>query len=100
MTYLWRTTWSVITRAEVLAGASDEDEPAVRSLLDSFDCLDITPAVADLAALLCRTGRLRQPDAFQAALALAHGLHLVTRNTKCFSERSHPFVSISHTLSS
>ncbi len=83
---------SVITRAEVLAGADASDRPIVGELLDVFPCLDITPDVADAAAELRRLHRWKLPDAFQAALAGHHALRLVTRNTRDLDPAKHPFV--------
>jgi predicted nucleic acid-binding protein len=75
---------SVITRAEVLTGFSPRSEPLARELLDRFDLLPITGDIADLAASLRRTRRWKLPDALQAAVAMRHGLVLVTRNTRDF----------------
>jgi predicted nucleic acid-binding protein len=90
---------SVITRAEVLAGfRSTEDAAATASLLDRFPTLGIDVAIADLAAALRREHRWKLPDAFQAALAQHHALRLVTRNTRDFSPRRHPFVLVPYRL--
>lgn len=75
---------SVITRAEVLAGFTVRTEPLARELLDIFPHLSITGKVADLAASLRRSEHWKLPDALQAALAVRHGLALVTRNTRDF----------------
>lgn len=77
---------SVITRAETLAGFSDETEPLALELLDNFPTLPVTREVADLAARLRRTERWKFPDALQAAVATRHGLTLVTRNIRDFQE--------------
>lgn len=79
---------SVITRAEVLAGFDDANAALARELLDLFPTLPITLDIADLAARLRRTERWKLPDAFQAALAMHHGLALVTRNTRDFRSGS------------
>lgn len=76
---------SVITRAEVLAGFTVRTEPLARELLDVFPALPVTSDVADLAAALRRSERWKLPDALQAAVAMQHGLILVTRNTKDFA---------------
>lgn len=89
---------SVITRAEVLTGAKDDEQEQVERLLASFECLSITPAVADRAAKLRRKYQWKLPDAFQAALAANHRLELVTRNTKDFSPEKHSFVIVPYTL--
>jgi len=87
-------TISVITRAEVLTGTPDEELAATRLLLGRYPCLSIGPETADLAARLRREHRWKLPDALQAALALQHGLSLVTRNTKDFHPELHSFVVI------
>lgn len=78
---------SVITRAEVLTGFDASTEPLARELLDTFPTLPITAEIADRAASLRRTEHWKLPDALQAAIALQHGMILVTRNTRDF--RSH-----------
>lgn len=85
---------SAITRAEVLAGFSDEDVSAGRSLLDRFRFLPMDVEVADEAARIRRRTRLKLPDAIQAAFAIRHGLKLVTRNTKDFPPRKFDFVRV------
>ena len=75
---------SVITRAEVLAGFTLRTESLARELLDVFPHLPITSEIADLAASLRRSEHWKLPDALQAAVAVQHGLVLVTRNTRDF----------------
>jgi len=75
---------SVITRAEVLAGFDDDTAVLAMRLLDAFPTLPMTTEIADEAARLRRTVRWKLPDAVQAAIARAHGLTLVTRNTRDF----------------
>ena len=75
---------SVITRAEVLAGFTLRAEPLARELLDVFPHLPITSEIADLAASLRRSEHWKLPDALQAAVAVQHGLVLVTRDTRDF----------------
>ncbi len=87
-------TVSVIARAEVLTGFSLEREPVALRLLDRFFTLDIGVPVADLAARLRRERRWKMPDALQAALAIHHGLRLVTRNTRDFPPEQFSFVEV------
>ena len=75
---------SVITWIEVMVGATSQSEPQVRSFLASFQQLDIDGHVADQAAQLRRTLRLKLPAAIIWATAQNHGLLLVTRNTRDF----------------
>ncbi len=89
----WRAlAISAITRAEVLTGFDDAARPLPASLLDRMALLSIDREVADLAASLRRAHRWKLPDALQAALALHHGLILVTRNTDGFPVESFSFV--------
>jgi predicted nucleic acid-binding protein len=77
-----RPGYSVITRAELLAGRP-EHEPAVRRLLAGMDELVVDRRVADRAGEIRRLG-VRMPDALIAATALVHQLTLVTRNVGDF----------------
>ncbi len=81
---------SVITRAETLAGLDEQSTSVARELLDIFMTLDMTTDIADRAAQLRRTERWKLPDAIQAAVAIQHGLTLVTRNTRDFRPRDTP----------
>lgn len=76
-----RLAYSVITRAELLAG-TDDDAP-VRRLLAGMDEINVDRRVADKAGELRRIG-LRMPDALIAATAAVHQLTLLTRNIKDF----------------
>ena len=64
------------------------------AFLDSFSFLPMDAAIADQAAPLHRTMRLKLPDAIQAAFALRHALKLVTRNTKDFPSAKFAFVHV------
>lgn len=77
-----RLGYSVITRAELLAGDPDH-EPAVRRLLAGMDELVVDRRVAERASTLRRIG-LRMPDALIGATALVHQLTLLTRNVEDF----------------
>lgn len=77
-----RLGYSVITRAELLAG-DPAHEPAVRRLLAGMDELVVDRRVAERAGSLRRLG-LRMPDALIGATALVHQLTLLTRNVDDF----------------
>lgn len=85
---------SVITRAEVLAGAPAQGLHTVTRFLDCFPILGIDKPISDEAAALRRRHGWRLPDAFQAAIAQHHGLRLVTRNTRDFPPARHAFVTV------
>lgn len=89
---------SVITRAEVLTGYGQDETDEIKVLLDKYPMLEINSTIADLAAQLRRQFKWKLPDAFQAALAQAHSLSLVTRNTKDFPPTIHPFVIVPYRL--
>ena len=73
-----RLAYSVITRAELLAGRT-QNEFAVRRLLAGMDEVIIDRRVADRAGELRRRG-LKMPDALIAATGLVHHLTLLTNN--------------------
>ncbi len=75
--------YSVITRAELLAGP-DEQQAAARRLLAPLRELVIDRRVAERAGALRREAGLRLPDALVAATALVHHLNLHTRNHRDF----------------
>ncbi len=77
-----RVGYSVITRAELLAG-DPAHEAAIRRLLAGMDELVVDRRVAERAGALRRVG-LRLPDALIAATALVHNVTLLTRNAKDF----------------
>ena len=89
---------SVITRAELLAGIDEAGVVPVKRLLRHFPNLPLTPDDADAAAELRRMYRWKLPDAFQAAVAINHGLKLVTRNTKDFPPDVHAFVLVPYQI--
>ena len=93
-----QTAISVITRAEIISGLTEDEKTGVLTLLDQYHLLIIDKPIADLAAKLRKTHRWKLPDAFQAALALHHKIKLTTRNTKDFAPKKHDFVEIPYSL--
>ncbi len=89
---------SVITRAEILVGFSEEEAERPKALLDQYKTLEIDNKIADKAAALRREHGWKLPDAFQAALAIEHKITFVTRNTKDFDPCRHPFVHIPYQI--
>lgn len=77
-----RLHYSVITRAELVAGTSTTE--LVTRLLSPFRELQVTRAVAERAGRIRRESGIRLPDALIAATALEHGLALATRNRRDF----------------
>lgn len=94
-----KTAISVITKAELLVGFEEEGErQKAQTLMDQFKLLPVEKEAADKAAELRREYGWKLPDAFQAAIALNHGLKLITRNTKDFNPQKHTFVMIPYNL--
>lgn len=80
-----RLAYSVITRAELMAGAGDA-EPTLRRFLAQMEEIPVDRRIADRAGRLRRQHpALRLPDALIAATALVHGVALATRNRSDFS---------------
>jgi hypothetical protein len=75
--------YSVVTRAELLAGPEAQHEPA-RRLLAPLREIPVDRRVAERAGALRREAGLRLPDALVAATALVHHLTLHTRNLRDF----------------
>jgi len=78
-----RFAYSVVTRAELFAGRSG-DENGVRALLAPFRELGIDRRIAERAGRIRREVRIALPDALIAATALVHGMPLMTRNRRDF----------------
>lgn len=89
---------SVITRAEVLSGGTEEEAIGALELCDEFECVPLTKDDATNAAALRRKHGWKLPDAFQAAVAFRFGLKLVTRDLRGFDGKKYPFVSIPYKL--
>ncbi len=78
-----KLAYSVVTRAELLAGPS-EQHPAARRLLAPLREMPVDRRVAERAAAIRRDCSLRLPDALIAGTALVHDLSLLTRNRADF----------------
>lgn len=77
-----RLHYSVVTRAELVAGNSATD--LVSQLLAPFREIPVNRPIAERAGRVEREFQLRLPDAIIAASALEGQLVLVTRNRKHF----------------
>lgn len=71
---------------------------ATKLLLDQFACLEVDRLTAKASAALRRVHGWKLADSIQAALALNHGLMLVTRNHRHFKPADHAFVMVPYRL--
>ena len=78
-----RVHYSVITRAELLAGATAEG--LVHTLLSPFRGIEVDRDIAERAGGIRRQTGVRLPDALIAATALVAGLALATRKRRDFA---------------
>ena len=78
----------------MLCGGTEKEELAAFELCDAIECLPLTKDDATSAADLRRKNCWKLSDAFKAAVALRHGLKLVTRDARGFDEKKHSFVFI------
>lgn len=88
---------SIITWIEVMVGAPAKLEDATRAFLRGFEVMGLTQDVANQAVQIRQDHRLKLPDAMIWATAKAHGLRLLTRDTKGFP-RHHPDIEVPYEL--
>lgn len=80
---------SVISRAEIWAGAREAERQHIEQLFLSLTTYSVEERIADQASAFLRQSQrhghgLELPDALIAATAVVHGLILVTYNTAHF----------------
>jgi len=94
----FRLAVTAITLAEVLAGPLQAGDAVLarryRAVLESWRCVPLDAGIAETAAQLRASLRLRLPDAVQAASALAINAAALVTHDRDFS-RVHPLRVIS-----
>lgn len=88
---------SLVSWMEVLAGATDEEEPEIREFLRRFRVHDVDQGVAGRAVDIRRREKIRLPDAIIWATAQHLGMMLVTRNTRDFPAK-HPGIRVPYRI--
>ena len=81
---------TTVTVAEVLAGPLQTGDEALarryRAILESWQCIDLDVGIAESAARLRASLRLKLPDAVQAASALAVNAAALVTHDRDFSK--------------
>ncbi|WP_413458520.1 type II toxin-antitoxin system VapC family toxin [Herbaspirillum huttiense] len=75
---------SIITWMEIMVGANEENEEALRYWLSSFQVIPLDGFIAERAVQIRQQRRIRLPDAIVWASAMEQSLLLISRNTKDF----------------
>jgi predicted nucleic acid-binding protein len=77
---------SVINQIELLgfSGITQMEELKFQEFIDASLTISLTHEVIDKTIQIRKKYRIKLPDAIIAAIALVHGLTLLTRNTKDF----------------
>lgn len=93
-----RITISMVSWIEVMVGVrTAAEETLAREFLQTFKVHDVNAAIAEQAARIRRSSRIRVPDTIIWATALELGELLVTRNMKDFPSDD-PGVRIPYTI--
>jgi predicted nucleic acid-binding protein len=83
---------SIITKMEILVGASKDDEEIVRYFLNNFTIVDINQDISEIAISIRKTTKIKLSDAIIWACAKYIGSLLITRNTKDFPAHARDIV--------
>ena len=79
---------SIITKMEILVGASEDTEEVIREFLDNFTIISLNDEIAEIAIIIRKEHKIKLPDAIIWASAKYSNSLLVTRNTKDFPAHS------------
>ena len=75
---------SIITKMEILVGATDDTEETLREFLDSFTVISLNEEIAEIAITIRKENKIKLPDAIIWATAKYSNSLLITRNIKDF----------------
>ncbi len=79
---------SIITKMEVLVGASVDDEDKIKSFLEHFTIIPLNEEIAEIAVEIRKNKKIKLPDAVIWASAKYINSLLITRNIKDFAAQS------------
>lgn len=88
---------SIITKIEVLVGASSVEESKMLSkFIKTFKLIELDEKIADEAVRIRRKNKIKLPDAIILATAKVKSCQLITRNTKDFGDKD-PSIRVPYT---
>ena len=79
---------SIITKIEILVGATKSDDDILREFLYNFSIIALNEEIAEIAVKIRQEKKIKLPDAIIWASAKYRNSLLITRNTKDFSIHS------------
>ena len=88
---------SIITKIEILVGATESDNDILREFLHSFSVIALNEEIAEIAVKIRQENKVKLPDAIIWASAKYKNSLLITRNTKDFSIHS-PDIKIPYNI--
>ena len=75
---------SIITKMEILVGASQDNEEIIRDFLSHFTIIAVNEEIAEIAITIRKEHKIKLPDAIIWATAKYTNSLLITRNIKDF----------------
>lgn len=79
---------SIITKMEVLIGATKDNEEIIKAFLSNFTIVPLNENIAEIAVDIRKKHKIKLPDAIIWATAKYENSLLITRNIKDFSAQS------------
>lgn len=79
---------SIITKIEILVGATKNDNEIIRQFLNNFSIIPLNEKIAEIAVKIRQENKIKLPDAIIWASAKYMNSLLITRNTKDFALHS------------
>jgi len=75
---------SIITKMEILVGATEDTEEILKEFLDNFTVISLNEEIAEIAIIIRKENKIKLPDAIIGATAKYSNSLLITRNIKDF----------------
>lgn len=88
---------SIITKMEILVGASKDNQEMIREFLDNFTIINLNEEIVEVAVGIRKEHKIKLPDAIIWATAKYSNSLLITRNTKDFPAQA-PDIKIPYNI--